>query len=166
MMTNVLTAAVVLGTLSSVSPVLAADSADTLRGLNAEYDKALVTGDVGALNRIYSEDFTYTNPDGVLRSKAEQLAFVKAGKLGLTSGHSDEVRVRIYGHFAIITGRFKWGHSQRIRDDGVSRTLYHRVVAPQWPVGTGGGAGQYHQVARSGRPQSSDPSVIRKYSFS
>lgn len=106
MMTNVLTAAVVLGTLSSVSPVLAADSADTLRGLNAEYDKALVTGDVGALNRIYSEDFTYTNPDGVLRSKAEQLAFVKAGKLGLTSGHSDEVRVRIYGHFAIITGRF------------------------------------------------------------
>ncbi len=106
MRTNVLTAALVLGALSSVAAVLAADPTDTLRALNAEYDKALVTDDVAALDGIYSEDFTYTNPDGVVRSKAEQLAFVKAGKLGLISGQSDEVRVRVYGAFAIITGRF------------------------------------------------------------
>ena len=106
MMAKGLMMAVVAGWVFLVRPALAADPAETLRGLNAEYDKALVTGDVEALDRIYSEDFTYTNPDGVLRSKAEQLAFVRAGKLGLTSGRSDDVRVRVYGDFAVITGRF------------------------------------------------------------
>ena len=99
-------AAVLAGSLSWVSPACAADPVDTLRTLNAEYDRALVNADVAALARIYSEDFTYTTPDGVLRSKAEQLAFVGAGKLGLTSGSSDDVRVRVYGDFAVITGGF------------------------------------------------------------
>ena len=99
-----LIAAVVVGSGSWVSGALAADPAETLRGLNPQYDKALVTGNVQALDRIYSEDFTYTNPDGVLRSKAEQLAFVSAGRLGLTSGRSDDTRVRVYGDFAVITG--------------------------------------------------------------
>jgi len=106
MMARVLRLAVVAGSVCLGSPALAADPAATLRGLNAEYDQALVTGDVEALDRIYSDDFTYTSPDGVLRSKAEQLAFVRAGKLGLASGRSDDVRVRVYGDFALITGRF------------------------------------------------------------
>jgi len=66
----------------------------------------LVNSDVAALGRIYSEDFTYTTPDGVLRSRTEQLAFVEAGRLGLISGRSDDLRVRVYGDFAVITGRF------------------------------------------------------------
>jgi ketosteroid isomerase-like protein len=94
------------GVVSWASPALAAEAADSLRGLNAEYDKALVNSDVQALDRIYSEDFTYTTFDGVLRSRAEQIAFVKAGKLGLTAGSSDEVRIRVYGDFAVITGQF------------------------------------------------------------
>lgn len=92
---------------SWVDPALAADAAESLRALNAEYDKALVNDDAEVLDRIYSDDFTYTTPDGALRSRAEQLAFVKAGRLGLTSGSSDDVRVRVYGDFAVITGRFK-----------------------------------------------------------
>ena len=106
MMTRGLRAVVVAGSVFVGSPALAADPAETLRDLNAKYDKALVTGDVEALDRIYSEDFTYTNPDGVLRSRAEQLAFVRAGKLGLASGRSDDIRVHVYGDFAVITGRF------------------------------------------------------------
>lgn len=84
----------------------AADPVETLRAVNAEYDRALVTADVAALGRIYSEDFTYTTPDGVLRSKAEQLAFVEAGRLGLLSGSSDDLRVQVNGDFAVVTGRF------------------------------------------------------------
>jgi len=100
------TAMVVICMVASLSPVLAADEAESLRAVNAEYDRALVNDDVEALDRIYSEDFTYTTFDGVLRSRVEQIAFVKAGKLGLTSGRSDDVRVRVYGDFAVITGRF------------------------------------------------------------
>lgn len=100
-------AALVASLASWACPAHAADPVDTLRAVNAEYDKALVNADVAALRRIYSQDFTYTTPDGVLRSKAEQLAFVEAGRLGLISGSSDDVRVRVYGDFAVITGRFK-----------------------------------------------------------
>jgi len=106
MMAKRLMAATVAGVLSLCSQVLAADEADSLRALNAEYDRALVKADAVFLDQIYSEDFTYTTPDGVLRSKAEQLAFVRAGRLGLAAGSSDDVRVRVYGDFAVITGRF------------------------------------------------------------
>lgn len=99
-------ASVIATFVSLTSQTLATDAAESLRAINAEYDRALVNDDVGALDRIYSEDFTYTNPDGVLRSKPDQIAFVRAGKLGLTAGHSDDVHVRVYGDFAIITGRF------------------------------------------------------------
>lgn len=122
------TAGLVVACIASwVSPALAADAAESLRALNAEYDKALVNDDVQALDRIYSEDFTYTNFDGALRSRAEQMAFVKAGKLGLTSGSSDEVRVRVYGDFAVITGRFNG-----VLGDGPGKVAFQERYTSAW----------------------------------
>jgi ketosteroid isomerase-like protein len=73
---------------------------------NQEYDEALMRSDAAALDRIYSDDFIYTTPDGEVRDKAKQLAFTKRGDLRLESGRSDDVRVRVYGNTAVMTGRF------------------------------------------------------------
>jgi ketosteroid isomerase-like protein len=73
---------------------------------NQEYDEALVRGDAAALDRIYSDDFIYTTPDGEVRDKAQQISFTRSGDLRLESGLSDDVRIRIYGNMAVMTGRF------------------------------------------------------------
>ncbi len=73
---------------------------------NQAYDEALVRGDATALDSIYSDEFIYTTPDGEVRDKAKQLAFTRSGDLRLESGRSDDVRVRVYGNTAVMTGRF------------------------------------------------------------
>lgn len=73
---------------------------------NQVYDDALLRGDAEALDRLYSDDFVYTTPDGEVRDKAQQLAFTRSGDLRLESGRSDDVKVRVYGDTAVMTGRF------------------------------------------------------------
>jgi 2-iminobutanoate/2-iminopropanoate deaminase len=73
---------------------------------NREYDAAIVAGDANALNKIFADEFVYTNPDGEVRNKAQQLAFARSGDLKLESGTSDQVKVRVYGNMAVMTGRF------------------------------------------------------------
>lgn len=113
--------------VSWASPTPASEAETSLRAANAEYDKALVDADVQVLDRLYSEDFTYTSFDGVLRSRTEQIAFVKAGKLGLTAGSSDEVRIRVYGDFAVITGRFNG-----VVGDGPGKRSFHERYTTAW----------------------------------
>lgn len=75
--------------------------------LNSEYDAALVAGDAVVLDRLYADDFVYTTFDGTMRSKAQQLDFTRSGILKLSSGASDNVRIRVYGKTAVMTGRFR-----------------------------------------------------------
>jgi ketosteroid isomerase-like protein len=74
--------------------------------LNNKYDSALVNCDVAVLNNLYAEDFIYTTPDGEVRNKEQELALIKRGDLKLQWGKSEDVRVKIYGNSAVVTGRF------------------------------------------------------------
>lgn len=96
-----------------------------LLSANQEYDEALVRGDAVALDRIYSDEFIYTTPDGEVRDKAQQLAFTKSGDLKLESGRSDDVRIRVYGKTAVMTGRF----TARGKFRGVSLDIRERYTA-------------------------------------
>ena len=73
---------------------------------NREYDEALVRRDIAVLERLYSDEFVYTTPDGEVRNRAQQLTFMRTGDLRLESGQSNDVRVRVYGNTAVMTGRF------------------------------------------------------------
>lgn len=106
-MKSIFVAAVLLLAITSVAlGQTTKKSEQELLKANREYDQALVRGDVGVLDRLYSDEFVYTTPDGEVRNKAEQLAFTRSGNLRLESGQSDEVRVRVYGNTAVMTGRF------------------------------------------------------------
>ena len=101
--------AVVLLAIAATPATLAQTSgraeAELLKA-NRAYDEALVRGDAAALDHLYSEEFIYTTFDGEVRDKAQQLAFTRSGDLKLESGQSDDVRIRIYGNTAVMTGRF------------------------------------------------------------
>jgi ketosteroid isomerase-like protein len=73
---------------------------------NKEYDEALVREDASALERIFADEFIYMSTTGDLINKAQQLEAIKSGDLKVEYGKSDEVRVRVYGNTAVMTGRF------------------------------------------------------------
>ena len=73
---------------------------------NAEYDVAIMRGDVAALERIFADEFIYTNPQCEVLNKQQQIAALSTGDLKLEDAKSDDVRVRIYGETAVMTGRF------------------------------------------------------------
>lgn len=74
--------------------------------LNNQYDSALIKNDLDALNRLYAEDFVYTNPEGKVLNKAEQIANIKASEIKLEQGSSSNVKVKVYGNTAVMTGNF------------------------------------------------------------
>ncbi len=90
----------------------AAESAELVR-LNDLYDSALVHHDAGLLKRIYSEDFIYTNPEGRVLTRDEQTNSVVNSEINLVQGKSSDVKVRLYGKAAVVTGLFTASGSYR-----------------------------------------------------
>lgn len=74
--------------------------------MNAKYDSALVQNNIQVLDSIYADDFIYTTPDGEVRDKQQELTLMKKGELKLDWGKSEDVRVKVYGNAAVVTGKF------------------------------------------------------------
>ena len=74
--------------------------------LNQRYDSALLNSDTASLNKIFAQEFSYTTPEGQVRTREQQLNNIATGGLNLEFGKSDEVEVMLYDSTAIVTGRF------------------------------------------------------------
>ena len=104
-------AALVLSTVSSALAQQSAPSAVASRTERAVQQQdqarihAQVTADTVALRRIYADDFLGIGPTGVVRSKAEVIGDFTSHALTYQSITTADVRVRIYGHTAVETGR-------------------------------------------------------------
>ncbi|CAN5320682.1 hypothetical protein BH18GEM1_BH18GEM1_18630 [soil metagenome] len=81
------------------------DDEQAVRQLLNELYTALGRNDTAALDRIYADDYTLVNEDGVLTTKAPRLAAIKSGELKFESVSFDEVNVRLYGNTAVATYR-------------------------------------------------------------
>ncbi len=81
------------------------DDEQAVRQLLNELYTALGRNDTAALDRIYADDYTLVNEDGVLTTKAPRLAAIKSGELKYESISFDEVNVRMYGNTALVTLR-------------------------------------------------------------
>ena len=74
--------------------------------VNKQYDEAIMRADVAALERIFADEFIYTNPKADVLDKKQQIAALSSGDVKLADAKSDDVRIRIYGETAVMTGRF------------------------------------------------------------
>jgi ketosteroid isomerase-like protein len=73
--------------------------------LEKEWGDALVKPDLAFLDRIQADDFTFTDPEGFVWTKAQSLALLKSGEDVIWSLVSDDMEVRVYGDTAVVTGR-------------------------------------------------------------
>jgi ketosteroid isomerase-like protein len=69
-----------------------------------DWGAALVNADTATIDRIEAPDWTLTDENGNLLTKAQTDAELKAGDYKATSFKNDEVKVRVYGDTAIVSG--------------------------------------------------------------
>ncbi len=71
-----------------------------------KYRKALLEKDAATLERIWADDYTFTNGAGEIHSKADRLANLKSGATSLDSiSEEEDMKVRVYGNVAVATSR-------------------------------------------------------------
>jgi Domain of unknown function (DUF4440) len=78
---------------------------EIIRQLHLEGVHAQLTNNIATLDRLWSDDHTFTNPLGVVQTKAERLAEIKSGARKLESFNIDDIQVRVYDNTAVVTGR-------------------------------------------------------------
>lgn len=76
-----------------------------LRTMTRDLIEAYPKQETAVLNRIFADDLTVINPDGSIGDKAGEIGGLKSGKLKLKAVTNDDMKVRVYGETAVVTGR-------------------------------------------------------------
>ena len=82
--------------------------------IERERNRAIISGNANALDRMTSDDYTFITLRGELRTKAEIIQGFKSGSFHYDSREISELNVRVYGNFAVVTGR----SNQKGRENG------------------------------------------------
>lgn len=76
-------------------------------GLETAWNEAHKTGDAASLERLWADDLEVAVPRMPVMSKAEALAFVRSGRMHFQRYETSDLRVRLYGNTAVVTGRLQ-----------------------------------------------------------
>lgn len=99
------TVVVVILTIAVLAQQKSGSAEQELLKLEQDWTNANLKADVAVLDRILADDYTWINQEGVLRTKAQNLELIKSGGLVIPSMVTDDMKVRIYGDAAVVTGR-------------------------------------------------------------
>jgi ketosteroid isomerase-like protein len=66
---------------------------------------AVVKGDVAAVEAVTSDDYLLINANGRLSDKAKTMNDIKTGVIKLSANEISEMKVRVYGDTAVVTGK-------------------------------------------------------------
>lgn len=72
--------------------------------LEKEFERAVADNDVDAIDGLLADDWIIVGPDGGITEKARFLGVIKSGALSHESMESADLRVRLYGNTAVVTG--------------------------------------------------------------
>lgn len=81
-----------------------ASEEEALLSLEREWADAVIGKDVAALDRILAEDFTEVDPMGGTHTKETTLADAKSGDIAIESFTPSDVKARLFGETAVVTG--------------------------------------------------------------
>jgi ketosteroid isomerase-like protein len=76
-----------------------------IKSLEEARNQAVLHGDVAALDRMTSGDYTFITLKGELRTKADVLKGFASGSFHYESRQISDLNVRVYGDMAVVTGR-------------------------------------------------------------
>ena len=77
---------------------------EELLKLENEFAQAVANNDADAVDRFLADDWIIVDPDGGIIDKARFLGVIKSGALSHEMMESADLRVRLYGNTALVTG--------------------------------------------------------------
>jgi ketosteroid isomerase-like protein len=83
----------------------AQSAAETVLELDARRVRAMVAGDVAALDRIFDADLVYTHTSGRVDGKEDLIGKIRSGALKYVSMACRDTRARVAGAAVIVTGK-------------------------------------------------------------
>lgn len=89
----------------SLENAISCTDEDAVRRMEWEWGEAFEQKDLAALDRLMADEYILTDPLGHVRGKAESLAALQTNEVNFESTQSDDVKVRINGDTAVVTGR-------------------------------------------------------------
>ena len=96
---------IALLSIVSAAPALAQSKAEReVLKLNKEYEEAIARRDASVHERLFAADYTYTPGNGNIMGREEHMSFTKSAAVEVKSLRSEDLRVRIYGDTAVVTG--------------------------------------------------------------
>ncbi len=78
---------------------------EQLKKLETDRAAAAVKGDVATLEKQTADDYTFINLYGQMSDKSQMVNNFKTGRTKLTSNEVSDMKVRVYGNTAVITGK-------------------------------------------------------------
>lgn len=73
--------------------------------LESQRMKAMTEADTETLKGIYADDLTYTHTSAAEDTKQSMLEALETGRLNYAAMDASDVKVRVYGDTAILTGK-------------------------------------------------------------
>lgn len=80
------------------------DKTSELRATEADFNQALLRTDWKAIEQIEADDLIFTNADGSVTHKSDDVANLRSGNLKFESIDMSDVTVRDLGNVAVVTG--------------------------------------------------------------
>ncbi len=84
-----------------------ADAGKQVAMLSKKIIDANLKGESKTLDELLSDDFVGINPNGDIASKSQGLKDMKDGTTDFESFDPSEVKVRVFGDAAVLTGRYR-----------------------------------------------------------
>jgi ketosteroid isomerase-like protein len=84
--------------------------------LEQQWGDALVKPDLAFLDWILAEDYMFTSPEGEVLTKAQMLAELKSGEDVVSSVVNHDMKVRVYGDAAVVTGHSTYKETVKGKD--------------------------------------------------
>jgi ketosteroid isomerase-like protein len=95
-----------------------------IRAVEEQRIEAMIAGDLATLDRLLADELTYVHSNGQVETKAEFLGRIKSGDLKYRSVRREDVRVRVEGRAAVVTGRA----AMEVRSKGEDLSLQMRFT--------------------------------------
>ena len=93
------------GSLAIFIPSPIVQFSNCLHHIRQQNSQAVLHGDVPALDRMTSDDYTFITLKGEMRTKADILKGFASGSFHYESRQISDLKVRLYENTAIVTGR-------------------------------------------------------------
>lgn len=92
---------------TATAPANTAAAEADVKKMMADFEAALNKGDAAALDKMYADDYTLIDQNGVTQTKAQRVDAIKSGKLKFDGLKFSDLKVNMHpaGDGAIITGK-------------------------------------------------------------